>query len=139
LLCGINEARIESLGDPAASQTLKFNGVSNQLPCISPDWRLLGRIARGNAEIWDLESGANLAKVSVGGLPGGLAISSDSQRLYCAADTSVLACDSRSGQELYRLQGHSLAITHLALSGDGKQLVSASNWNQSIRLWRLPD
>jgi DNA-binding beta-propeller fold protein YncE len=139
LMCGTDQVLMQGLDGSSAAQTIKLVGAGTQPASFTPDGALLGRPVSGAVETWDLSAGTRLASIPVSGLPGGVAVSADGKRLYGAADKDVIVADARSGQELYRLQGHPLAVTNLALSKDGKRLVTVSNWNQTIRLWTLPE
>ncbi len=51
-------------------------------------------------------------------------------------DRTLKLWDLESGAELRTLAGHSLSVTGVALSADGRRAVSAS-WDRTLKLWDL--
>jgi hypothetical protein len=83
------------------------------------------------------------------GLVESLVYSPAGDRIYTGEDRLIHCWDPQTGQELHRLEGHRSWIYSLAMSGDGRWLLSGGgsefrdgrreNGNDfSVRLWRLP-
>jgi len=92
-----------------------------------------GRILR-----WDLASGAVTAEMEQGEAVRALAVSADAG-LACAAGSSgtVVIWDLADGSRLQDLTGHRASVTGLAITGDGRHVVSASA-DTSLLVWALP-
>ena len=57
-----------------------------------------------------------------------MAFSADGNRLFCgSADKTIKVWDVQTGQELLTLKGHTAMVKSVALSPDGKRLVSGSD------------
>jgi WD40 repeat protein len=90
---------------------------------------------------WDLESGQMTElETEHGGIINSLVFSSDGSRLYSISrqtDSAVLALDPHSGQTLQRFQSHALCGAAVAVSSNGRYLLSTSD-DASVRIWNLP-
>ncbi|MGD9497507.1 MAG: WD40 repeat domain-containing protein [Armatimonadota bacterium] len=92
-----------------------------------------GRILR-----WDLATGEVLAEMVQGEAVRTFVVSADAD-LICAAGTSgrVVVWDLADGSRVRELTGHRAAVTGLALTGDGRHVVSASA-DTTLLVWALP-
>jgi WD40 repeat protein len=63
-------------------------------------------------------------------------VSRDCTTVVTANDKAVLVSDLKSGKRTYHLSGHEQMVTVLALSKDGKRLVTAG-FDRSVRAWDL--
>jgi WD40 repeat protein len=67
-----------------------------------------------------------------------LAISPDGTRIVSGSlDNTVKIWDSRSGQDLLTLKGHTNDVTGVAFSPDGSLIVSASD-DKTVKVWYAP-
>lgn len=82
--------------------------------------------------VWDADTGEKIREISCGGpfVPQGLALSPDGSILvasvYEANKGSVRIFDVESGKEQRRLEGSELGTGSIAISPDGKRLVTGS-------------
>jgi len=68
-----------------------------------------------------------------------LACSADGTRAYSAGENRGIACwDTTSGKLLKELKGHGRSVRALAISPDGKTVVTASD-DTSLLVWEVPE
>ena len=89
---------------------------------------------------WDLASGEmKELETDHGGIINSLVFSADGSRLYSISrhtDSAVLALDPRTGNTLERFQPHALCGAAVAVSSNGRYLLSTSD-DASVRIWNL--
>ena len=89
-----------------------------------------------SVRLWDVESGAQLARLDGhAGAVNDVAFSPDGALLASASeDGSVRLWEAQSGAQLARQAGHEGRVNAVASSPDGTRLASASD-DRSVRLW----
>jgi WD40 repeat protein len=89
------------------------------------------------AVVWDLQSKRPILTAPIRRLIQSVAISADGRfAAYCDSQ-DVVVLETTSGRTAARLSGHEIAPTHIAISADGRRVLSASNWNRTLLLWGL--
>ncbi len=94
---------------------------------------------RPMVEAWDIESRKHLYTLEGGlthhSLP--IALSPDGDRLIVGfLDSIIRIFNTKSGKCTHTLEGHTYLISSLALTSDGRKLISRS-WDDTFRVWDL--
>ena len=86
----------------------------------------------------DLASGQSLGEIAHGDWVYGLACSPDGKAAYSAGSGPNVACwDLSTGERTAELNGHEKAANAVAVSPDGKLLVTASS-DTTLLVWQAP-
>lgn len=108
-----------------------------------PSIAALAFVSRGNSLVsaggderepirfWDVATGKEIGSVHHGGFISAMAISPDG-RLLASGGSILRVVRIADGRELYRVPGHTEAISGIAFSSDGKVVATAG---QDGRLW----
>jgi WD40 repeat protein len=114
---------------------------------FSPDGKkALSGCADGVSRLWDLESGKELHALQTGGRAWTVAFAGDGKQaitgggnlLDANGNTSaaLLLWDLTTGKQIRQFKGHTADIRSVAVSPDGKQLMSGS-FDGTMRLWDI--
>lgn len=132
-------ARLWNLSSGDAARVLTGHHGWVEAVAFLPDGQRAVSTARDGAWIvWDLASGAIVSQGRGGARLRAVAVSADGQQLFMASASQVVACDTMTGKERFRLRGHRLPVRALALASDNTLLASASE-DTSVLLWSLAD
>jgi WD40 repeat protein len=119
---------------------------------ISPNGKqLLSGSFDGTMRLWDLETGKEIRRFDgPGHFVEAVGFTPDGKRAICSYGPQVIESvyngdprcslrlwDLATGKELKQFKGHTAPVLCLAISGDGRFLVSGSSDN-TMRLWRVP-
>jgi WD40 repeat protein len=144
----------------SGKETLSLQGHTSSVGCLSwsPDGKRLASASSGNnfqpdimIKVWDTESGKEV--LTLGGHWGPvmcLSWSPDGKRLASGAgtfppwdpagfpkkpnDDTIKVWDTKSGQEVLTLKGHTHFVQGVSWRPDGQRLASAS-WDKTVRVW----
>jgi WD40 repeat protein len=136
--------KIWSLPDGNLIRILEGHTGSVQCVAISPDGELLASGCGSDltVKIWNLSSGTLLTTIidtqSTDKSIGALVFSSDRNTIAYASMNKIKLCSVTDGLLLKTLSGHTSGIKTMAISPDGKYLVSGS-YDCSFKIWNLPD
>jgi WD40 repeat protein len=135
-------------------ETRSFKGHTKDVRrvAISPDGKqLLSGSFDGTMRLWDLETGKEIKRYDgPGHFVESVCFTPDGKRAVCCygpqneqtiydadARCSLRIWDLAAAKELKQIKGHLGPILSLAISGDGRFIVSGSaDW--TMRLWKLP-
>jgi WD40 repeat protein/serine/threonine protein kinase len=117
-------------------RTIASGGAIGDL-AFTPDGRRLAGASAGLVRIWDPETGRLALTLRASGSDYlgvfHLAISPDGQRVAGGGRT-LWIWDAQTGRQLLTLDGHTVNVTQLAFSPDGKRLVSSDS-GTTAKLW----
>ena len=85
--------------------------------------------------LWDLETGKEIR--SFAGYAWATALSRDGKWLVTGDDDTARLWDVATGKEVRAFSGHTSQISAVALTRDGKKLLTAGSGDCSLRLWDL--
>ena len=126
-------------GERSVLRVLKGHKGRVQSVVLTPDeQQIISGSSDGGLRFWELKSGNNLAKLSVGSGIWSIAVSSNGRLVTGLQDGTVRAWDSESRKSLLTLEGHSDVVRGVALTTDGRYVVSGSA-DKTVRQWRLDD
>jgi WD40 repeat protein len=143
------------LWDLATGKEIRqFSGHTKDIRriAISPNGKqLLSGSFDGTMRLWDLQSGKEIRRFDgQGHFVESVGFTADGQRAICSYGPKVAEAiyeddprcslrpwDLNTGKELQQFKGHTAPVLSLAISADGRLLVSGSADN-SVRLWKLP-
>lgn len=132
----------------------RLRADGNLVRCIafSPDGKLLvahsqwGLHQRGAVRVWDVGAGKEILKIPTNSAGHTIAISPDGKLLAFDVEYTVRLCETATGKELFKLEGHqevgapgaatSGYLNAVTFSRDGKLLASASCDNMA-RIWEV--
>ncbi len=109
----------------------------NHLSWDAEGKRIISASNDGTVRVWDAETGENLLKLSGQGAISTAIFSQNGQYIYSGGDDYLIwIWDSQTGAELDILEGHQDRITALALTPDGKKMISISS-DGSLIVWKI--
>jgi WD40 repeat protein len=140
--------RLWDLESGRTLRTLKGHTSKVKAVAVTPDGcRAVSGSDDKTLRLWDLKSGQTLRTLECHAAVGALAITPDGRRAVSASenllsrdrpleDNALRLWDLESGQTVCTLEGHTEWVTALAITPDGRRVVSAS-CDQTLRLWDL--
>ncbi len=126
------------LFDVANGQLVRtFAGQGNVAACFDPSGRRLAASSQDQSiEVWDVDSGATVAKLRQhGGSIRALEFDATGEVLVSGAtDMQVVATELQTGRRRWVYQGHTANVHSMARSPDGSRLVTG-DWDGVIKVW----
>jgi len=131
-------------------RTLTGHNSSVLSVAVTPDGKkVISGSADNTIKVWDLETGQqllNLTEHKEG--VNALAVTPDGKKIvsgagkstawagWTSSDNTIKVWDLETGQELFTLDGHTAMINAVAVTPDGKKVISASS-DASLKIWDL--
>ena len=124
----------------AEASRLKGHSDSIEGLAWSADGKCVYSIGGGEKLLyqWDLSTGKVLRKVPVGGVPNGIAVLPDNQRVITSQyDRSITLWDMGTGRAVRQFLGHTEMVDdNICVTPDGKRLLSGGH-DGLVRLWDI--
>jgi WD40 repeat protein/tRNA A-37 threonylcarbamoyl transferase component Bud32 len=113
--------------------TLKRNkGWVNSVAFSSDGTRIVSGSRFGTIKMWDAHTGKEL--LALKGMVSSVAFSAGTSRIVSGSGDVVKVWDTHTGKELLILKGHTSAVLSVAVSSDGRRIVSGSQ-DGTVKLW----
>jgi WD40 repeat protein len=109
-------------------------GLVSALAWSPEGHRLVSSGWDGQVIVWDVSSGKESARWTVGGYPTAMTFLRNGEELALAVGTECRILDSATGRVKRTLTGHRAPITAATVSRDGQWLVTASE-DGTLRIW----
>jgi WD40 repeat protein len=130
---------VRSVPDGAVIRSFPGHGDSIRAIAFSPSGKRLATGGRDtNVRLWDSSSWNAAALLPVGHQVADLTFRGDDTLAMAVRDGSVQLWDANTGKKVGGLLGHQLPVEALAISPDGRTLVSGSQ-DKTAKIWSLPD
>lgn len=140
LVSGSNDGtiRLWNISTGIRRQTLEGHTKAVNTVVVSPDNQTLASGSEdGTIRLWNLETGEQerVIKPNIGAVKS-IVFSPDNQKIVAGGE-NITIWDLITEEKLQTFIGHSEQISSLAITPDGKTLVSGSV-DQTIKVWRIP-
>ncbi|XZN92415.1 MAG: WD40 repeat domain-containing protein [Microcoleus sp.] len=130
-------------------RTLRGHNTSVLSVAVTPDGKkVISGSADNTIKVWDLETGQQLLNLTEHKeRVNALAVTPDGKKIVSGAgkstllggassDNTIKIWDLETGQELFTLDGHTAIINAVAVTPDGRKVISASG-DASLKIWDL--
>ncbi|WP_067477644.1 NB-ARC domain-containing protein [Nocardia amamiensis] len=128
--------------DSASGQPIRtLSGHTREVEsvAVTPDGRQIvsgGSHRDRTVRIWDFASG-QLERTLDTGWAKAVAVTPDGRHIVCGAENTVQIWDLAEGQLIRTLRGHDSLVYAVAVSSDGRYIVSGGSGGNAVRLWDL--
>lgn len=102
-----------------------------------PNGRLIASGGYRNVKLWERAEGVQSLAIGLGGVATDVDVNVEKGlAVFGTQQNSVLVRSLKDGSEVKKLDGHTGAVTGVALTADGASVVSGSA-DQTVRIWSL--
>lgn len=118
-----------TLTDPKVLSNAQTLAVTNKGEIVTNDDNII--------KVWNLQSNMLVRSINFQfGIPNTIALTPDEKYLFVASSQYIMQYDFNTGGFIKQINAHSGSIYDLAISGDGKILVSSSN-DKTVKTWDI--
>jgi WD40 repeat protein len=132
--------RVWDLEKRRCIKTLSGHTGAVQALCIAPDSRTVISSSEDNTiRIWDLNTGVCLNIIKGFEIIKRITITPDARKIvFGDNDKSIKVLDLQTGYLVYDLQGHEDSVINIAITPDGKRIISyAGIYDPTLRVWDI--
>ena len=129
-------ARLWNLADGNGVTQFRVLGKQARGGVVLPAGRLLTGDSEGGLQIWNVVTGEEVKRISMGGpwMIDALSLTADSRRVLVSGVPGVRVHDLETGEEVRHFQEETEEVHQADLSPDGRWLITGS-FDGKVRLW----
>ncbi|OYD86582.1 hypothetical protein CDG77_34335, partial [Nostoc sp. 'Peltigera membranacea cyanobiont' 213] len=125
-----------------ANETLDSNYELPVLSCvaISPDGKIVIGGGENQVDVWDIGKKEKIYTITLEADNSirSISVSKDGKTFFGALNRTIRIWNLLTGEAIHDLEGHSASVTCIAVSPDGKTIVSGSHYG-TIKIWGIPE
>ena len=107
---------------------------------ISPDGKIVIGSGQNQVDVWDIGKKEKIYTITLEADNSirSISVSKDGKTFFGGLDRTIRIWNLLTGEAIHDLEGHSYGVTCIAVSPDGKTIVSGSI-DRTIKIWGIPE